>query len=133
MGIRIVRRSKKVRGTTGERFDETLGCVELKPDHGCGLLRKVRVREGMIPDLMPLRHDAANEIGVPLTLIANNEKRCLHAAFFQDIKNLRCPFRVGAVIKGNRHMIRFDGSLPKQRRVRWRVFIIRQNPTFGIR
>lgn len=53
----------------------------------------------MIADDVPLSHDAACQVGIPLYVLPNHEEGRLDVVPSQDIQNLDCV-RAGTIVKG---------------------------------
>ena len=70
---------------------------------------------GVIPDLVSFGDDPPNEIGIALRVHADEEKRGLDLRRFEDVENLRRPFRVGAVVERERDFVRLSAALMIER------------------
>ena len=78
-----------------------------------GYAPQIRMRKGMIADLVPLGHNALHMLGIELDVLAEHEEGGRNAVFAQDIKNMR---RIAgrAVIEGQgaqilAHRLAHDG------------------------
>ena len=77
-----------------------LGGVQFQPDVFRPAEREIRMVIGVVADLVPLGDDSPNEIRDNFSAFTPTRK---NAAFtlcrFQDVENLRRPFRIGPVIE----------------------------------
>ena len=101
-----IRRTEQQRRATGDRLDEALRRVELQRRHRGRRLREVRVRVRVAPDLVALVLDAAEQLWVRGTVLADDEERRAHALALQHVEDARRPFGVGAVVEGERREAR---------------------------
>ena len=68
-------------------FQQCLGAGDIRPEFRRGLLRRPDVRVAVAGQLMPLGHQAADQIGMPLRHPAQGEKRRLDSPFGKQIEN----------------------------------------------
>ena len=71
---------------------------------------------GVIADLVAFRHNSPNESRIFLRVHSDEEKRGLHVCCFQNVENLRRPFRIGSVIESERDLMFAAGALMIERR-----------------
>ena len=78
--------------------------------------REIRMVIGMIPDLVAFRHNPPNESRIMFRIYADEKESRLHVCRFQDVENLRRPFRIGPIIKSDRDLMRAARALMIERR-----------------
>ena len=57
------------------------------------------MRKGMIANFVTFVHDATQQVGVRLSVLANHEERSRHILLFEYVQNCRRPVRIGSVIE----------------------------------
>ena len=60
---------------------------------------------GVVADFMALGHHPLHEAGIGLGIAADDEEGGRHMLGLEDVENLRRPFRIGAVVEGQRHVL----------------------------
>ena len=91
---------------TCDQFDDTLCGGELQFLDLRGEPVQLRVRPGVIADLVPFLPDPADQVLVVPGLLADDKKDCRHVLALQDVENLRSPYRIGPIIKGEDDLFR---------------------------
>ena len=71
---------------------------------------------GVISDLVALRHDSPNESRIMFGVDPDQKKRRLHFGRFQDVENLRRPFRIRPVVESERDLVFAARALMIKRR-----------------
>ena len=66
----------------------------------------IRMGESVVPDCVAFVINPFCDAGKFVRLNADQEESCIRVLLFQDVKNPRCPLRIGAVIEGERNFIR---------------------------
>ena len=66
---------------------------------------------GVISDLVAFRHDPPNESRIIFGVYTDEKERGFHFRCFQNVENLRCPFRIRPVVKCDRDLMRTAGAL----------------------
>src|SRR5438105_7767982 len=85
--------------------------------------RQVRMVIGVVPNLVSFVDDATNKRRVTLCVYSNHEKGRLDVCCFENVQDLRRPSRIGAVIKGDRHLMLAASALMIERRKFCELFI----------
>src|SRR5207253_3580413 len=102
LGVAEVGRAKERRRAARLRLDETLRRVQLKVYEAARDLAEVRVREGMVADVVPFGDDAPHQLGVLLSILADDEDARGHALLFEVVEDARSPDGIGVSAKGQR-------------------------------
>src|SRR5271169_1698031 len=70
------------------------------------------MRERMVPDFMTFPVNALGQTAELLRLDPNQKECSGHMLAFQDIENLRSPFRIGTIVEGYGELI-FAGAVTR--------------------
>ena len=95
------RRTRKLRLHTREIADDLLRAVKLPASFPCALIKKDRVRVGMIPDRMPTVCDPSRNPRVTLDVAADHKKRRFKAICIQRVDDL-LGLRRRAIVESQR-------------------------------
>ena len=106
LGIAEVRRPEQRRATIGDGLDQPLGGIQLELRDERWRDGEVRMREGVIPKLVALGHDAPDERNFEQRVAADDEEGSVHAARPERIEDGWCPATVRPVVEGQRDAMR---------------------------
>ena len=104
--------------------EEPLGQVQLQLELTVGNFADVRMREGVVADLMAFANVALQQVDVVLRLLADHHESGLHVVLLQHVENLRRPDRVGTVVEGQRKLVRMVAVLLDDVRPRQRLHVL---------
>ena len=65
----------------------------------------------VVADLVALRHDSPNEIGIFFRVHSDEEKSGFHSARLQNVEDLRGPFGIRPIVKRQRDLMFTPGAL----------------------
>src|SRR5436189_722683 len=97
--IAKIGRPEKPGRSAGDRLNESLGCIQFEIDYLVRHLAQIWMCIRMIADLMAFSHDPAQKVRVRLSVLSDYKKSSLHVFGFEYVEDLRCPSRVGPVVK----------------------------------
>ena len=84
----------------------------------------------VVSNLVTFVDNSLNQSRIFLSIYSDQEESGLHVRLFQDIENLRRPFRIRTVIERNRDLMLAARALMIQRRELWKVRVFRGEITF---
>ena len=87
---------------TGE---EALCEVELEVELARRNFADVRMREGVVADLVTFANDALHQSNILFRRCANHEECTLHVAGFKDVEDLWSPLGVGSVVEADGNLV----------------------------
>ena len=120
-GDGTVRRPQQRRAFPDRGHDCVIGFLQFAAHGVVGHFAQVRMRPGMVRDLMAFADGALQDIGMVRRVLADDEKRRLHMMRCEEIEQLRRKSRVRAVIErqGDIRSVDMDG-IESDRRLEWR-------------
>ena len=106
LGVAEVRRAEERGAPAEDRLEEPLGRVELQLRLQRVGEEEIRVREGVIPDLVPFAPHPAQQRDVRLDVLADDEEGRRRAARLEGVEDRGGPAAVGPVVEGERDAVR---------------------------
>ncbi len=85
-----IRRTEKLRRTSRDPLDCALRFRNLQRHQARSFPEQVRMRVGMVADLMPLRHDAPRVLRKAFDVLPAKKERGADTGVLQDVKDQRC-------------------------------------------
>lgn len=93
-------RAKEGGPFAGDLFDDVVRPLQfVQPVLITPQCTKRSVLETMIAEDVTFINDSAQHIGMVLSVLADDEKRCRHIVFVQDLENARRRYRIGSIVK----------------------------------
>ena len=105
-GVAEVGRAEQPHRAPGKRLEQALGGVEFQRHDAGRAVAEVRVGEGVVADVVALGDFALHQPRRHLGVRADDEERGRHVLGLEDVEDLRRPLRIGAVIEGQRDLVR---------------------------
>ena len=103
--VNRIRRPHQCSADSHQTRKESLGQVQLHFHVCSGDIAHIGMREGVVPNRIAFAVNSLRDAGKLVGLDSNQEKSRSCILGFQDIENLRSPFRVRAVVECDRHFV----------------------------
>ena len=120
LGVAEIRRAKECGTSIENSLEQSLVRVELEPRHERRREREIGMREGVIPELVPLGQYPPRERNVALDARSDQKESRRRVTRRQRVEYRRRPARIGAVVESQRDLVRTrsDSLHDVRRRIR---------------